>query len=877
MAPLAPGHKLGPYEILAPIGAGGMGEVYRARDTRLGRDVAIKLSKEQFSERFEREARAAAALNHPNICQLYDVGPNYLVMEFIEGETLQGPLPLDATLDYARQIAEALEAAHEKGITHRDLKPANIKITHQGVVKILDFGLAAVAQTSATPSDVANSPTLTVSPTIAGMILGTAAYMPPEQARGKPVDKRADIWAFGCVFFEMLTGRRLFQGSDVSEILASVIKDQPDLSALPAELRPTIEKCLRKDPRLRWRDIGDVRIALEEAPASAAPTLAVQQPKQRTWLWPSIAIALLTGLAALVFIHFREQPPVAQAVRFTVPAPEKLGFGGWMTISPDGRTLAFTALGTDSSQGLWLRPLDSLEAHRLNGTSGTVTGFWSPDSRFLVFQSAGKLKKIDVSGGLPQTLCDAPGVVLGGSWNRDGVILFGRNNDGVIMRVASTGGTPAALTVLDRSREEINHSDPVFLPDGKHFLYLRRAASADNSGVFVGSLESRPEQQSLKMILSTSFSIAFVPSPNGGAVGSLFFRREGSLMMQPFDAQRLELAGEAVPIADQVGGGLSRSFFAVSPSGVLAYRSGGDLGNYAIYDREGGLVSPIPLSAVNGLTELALSKDGALLAFSRAGQASRDIWVLDLARSVSRRFSFNPDGGEAPIWSPDGKYIAYVSSQGTVHNLYRKASSGAGSEELLLSSKQIIHPNDWSSDGRYLLYSIESDKGPFELWLLPDPGGPAGMQRKSIPYLQTRFNTTTGQFSPDSRFVAYMSTESGRPEIYVRPFPLSAERSAPSLISSSGGMQPRWRHDGKELYFVGVDNRLMSVDVALGAQLRAGNPQPRFVVSPSLISGNLFRYDALPDGQRFVTVGIVGSTAPAPITVILNWRADLKK
>ena len=875
--PLSAGDKLGPYEILAPLGAGGMGEVYRARDTRLGRDVAIKTSKEQFSERFEREARAVAALNHPNICQLYDVGPNYLVMELVEGETLQGPLPLDAALDYARQIAEALEAAHEKGIVHRDLKPANIKITPQGVVKVLDFGLASIAQASAAASgDAANSPTLTISPTIAGMILGTAAYMSPEQARGKPVDKRADIWAFGCVFYEMLTGRQLFQGSDVSELLAAVIKDQPDLSALPVELRPVIEKCLRKDPRTRWRDIGDVRIALDERPA--APALAVEQDVRTHWLWPVVSATLFAVVLGLSFVHFREKPPRAPEVRFIIPPPEKSSFSGWITLSPDGRTIAFTALASNSSQALWIRRLDSLETQRLEGTDNTVSAFWSPDSRFLAFQSEGKLKKMDVNGGPPQTLCNAAGVVLGGSWNRDGVILFGRNNDGVIMRVASSGGTPSALTVLDRTRGDINHSDPIILPDGEHFLYLRRSSAAENSGIYVGSLDTRPEQQSMKMILATSFSFAFVPSSTGGSVGNIFFLREGTLMAQPFNFKRLELGGEAVPVAAQVGVGISRAYFSVSPAGVLAYRNGSDTASYSMLDLEGRVVSPVALP--NGITELALSPQGDRLAFSRVTQGTRDIWLLDLTRGASSRLSFNPDGGQAPLWSPDGKYIAYVSSRGGLHNLYRKLSNGAGTEELLLSTSQVIFPNDWSRDGKFLLYTAQSDAGTFELWLLPDPGGPVPRTpRQPVPFLQSRFDTTQGQFSPDSRYVAYTSLEAGRPEVYVRPFPPSAERGGQWSVSSNGGLQARWRRDGKELYYVRADNRLMAVDLTPDRDFKAGTPRPLFPVSPALVSTDVFRYAATTDGKRFIAVGGTsgGAADSTPITVDLNWQARLKK
>ncbi|HEV2446472.1 MAG TPA: protein kinase, partial [Candidatus Sulfopaludibacter sp.] len=547
------GVRLGPYEILALIGAGGMGEVYRARDPRLGRDVAIKVSKERFTERFAREARTIASLNHPNICTLYDVGPNYLVMELVDGPTLtdrirQGSVPIEEAVKIAIQMAAALEAAHEKGIVHRDLKPGNVKIKLDGTVKVLDFGLAKAGGTP-TVTDAGggpdNSPTISMGDTKAGAILGTVAYMAPEQAKGKPVDKRADIWAFGVVLYETLTGRRLFRGETTTEILASVIKEEPEWDRIPRQAERLLRLCLRKNPTERLHDIADAKLLLEEASTPPAPRRIAR------WLWLGAASLFLFALAFLTFVHFRQAPPAAEPVRFTIPLPENVtfNFANAFAVSPDGRKVVFDAIGPGGAQ-LWLRTLDSNEAHPLSeaGIVNAATLFWSPDNRSIAYMSQGKLKQIDIAGGPAQTICDIPRGAFGGSWNRDGVIIFG--TDGGLMRVAAAGGSASALTSAESSRGEAGHIHPFFLPDGKHFLYL--ISHGENSGVYVGSVDAKPEAQNRKRLIATRFSAAYAPSSDP-ARGQLLFLREGTLMAQAFDARRLELAGDAVPMVEGVG------------------------------------------------------------------------------------------------------------------------------------------------------------------------------------------------------------------------------------------------------------------------------------------------------------------------------------
>src|SRR5580700_1153585 len=614
--PLSPGERLGPYEIIEPIGAGGMGEVYKARDTRLDRMVAIKISNERFTERFELEARAVAALNHPNICTLHDVGPNYLVMEYIEGESPKGPMPLDEALRIARQIADALEAAHERGITHRDLKPANIKIKPDGTVKVLDFGLAKVAATTSGSNE--RSPTFTIGMTEAGMILGTASYMAPEQARGKSTDKRADIFAFGVVLHELITGRRLFGGEDAGEMLAKVIRDEPDLSDAPASVQRLLSECLQKDPRKRLRDIGDVWRLLDGAlPSGVSSGPASAPPERKTsWLWPALAALFLLTTGALSFVHFRETPPMLPSLRFEVSPPPKTTLNTFV-ISPDGRKLVLNARGADGRSALWLRQMDSLDARELPGTEGVfLEPAWSPDSQSLAFQAGGSVKRIDIAGGPPQTLASAPNPG-GVAWGLQDVILFG--NSGVVNRVAASGGEASPVTTLDTQHGEQGQGRPTFLPDGKHFLYYRLMANKEKNGIYIGSLEAKPAEQEPKRLLDTPAQAMYVSSPlsgSGAGSGTLFFMRGEALMAQPFDLAHVKLTGRAVQIIDRVTVDSFAGLFSVSNNGLLAFAAkGGDSRQLTWYDREGKVLGHVGDSSSRD--ELSLSPDGTRVAEGR--------------------------------------------------------------------------------------------------------------------------------------------------------------------------------------------------------------------------------------------------------------------
>jgi Tol biopolymer transport system component len=877
--PLAAGDKLGPYEIAALIGAGGMGEVFRARDTRLGRDVAIKVSNARFSERFEREARAVAALNHPNICTLFDVGPNYLVMELVEDPTLgerikQGAIPLDEALRIARQVADALEAAHDKGIVHRDLKPGNIKIKPDGTVKVLDFGLAKQSR-DREGADTENSPTLTMSATQGGVILGTAGYMSPEQARGKTVDKRADIWAFGVVLYEMLTGRHLFKGEDVGEILAAVIKEEPNFDAVPASVRRLVRMCLQKDPKQRLHDIADVWLLLEEAPVGGGPVrLAAGRARLLPWMIAAGAFFLIVLASAPFSIaHLREKPPIAAPVRFQIPMPEKVTLGGGgFSLSPDGRLLVFAAVGTDGTRRLFVRALDSLEARPLPGTegAGVYPPFWSPDSKFVAFSIGNKYMKVDVSGGPPQTLCELPGILGTNSWNRNGVILVNANPGG-LWQVPEAGGIPSPVTVTDPSRQEQYHARSVFLPDGRHFLYVRFSSNPEYLGTYVGSLDVKPQDQDRRRLLPGRFGVLYVPSPDP-ALGYVLFVRETTLMAQTFDTRKLELTGQPVPVAEQVGNnGALSAFFWASENGALAYRGGGQTSLQLTWlDRRGTVSSRVGDPAPYG--DLALSPDGTRVA-SVHGDQQFDIWLYEFARGVSTRFTFNPAIDRYPIWSPDGSRLVFASNRGNHFDLYQKNANGAGEDELLLKSDQDKIPNNWSRDGRFLLFTSNDPKTNADIWVLPLEG-----DRKPSPVLRTEFNEGQAAFSPDGRWVAYTSLESGGPEVYVRPFSPPGAAGSTSVsgkwqISKAGGTYPRWRGDGKELFYIASEGKLMAVEVAANPSFQAGIPQPLFNFTP-----NASNLQVSADGKRFLIAAPPQQTnAEVPITVLLNWPALLKK
>ncbi len=865
--PLSVGDKLGPYEVLAPIGAGGMGEVYRARDPRLNREIAIKISAAHFSERFEREAKAIAALNHPNICSLYDVGPDYLVMEYVDGKPLKGPVPLNEALALAGQILDALDAAHRRGITHRDLKPGNILVNKNGV-KVLDFGLAKIENASGM-----DGPTKTMPLTGEGTILGTLQYMSPEQVEGKEADARSDIFAFGLVLYELITGKRAFEGSTQTSLIAAILKDQPrPVSELqpvtPKALDRVVQTCLEKDPDRRWQSAREVKHALEWI-SLEAPTPA---PAKRQWLWQGVAAALAVIAAATTWALWPKPLAPVKSTRFQVPLPENEDYGLWMAFSPDGRKLAFTTRGRQP--GVWIRDLEALETRHLAGTENAQALFWSPDSRFLAFGGGGQLKKIEVSGGPPQTLCEAGGIGMG-SWSRDGVIIFGASAQGPLRRVSASGGVATDITAVNSQRGEGFHSSPIFLPDGRHFLYLL-GGSPEVNGIYVGSLDAKPEEQKRERLLATRYSVGYTPSQDP-AGGRLFFMRDTTLMSQLFDAGRLQLTGEPIAVAEQLGTSGYHGFFSVSPSGALAFRTGAQAAGFQLtwFDRQGRTQGTFgDLRPDQGV---ALSADGARAAVrDTLTGANGDIWTLDFARGVRTRLTFRQTFGSFPIWSSDGSRIAFAAGN-TGDTLYEKASSGAGDEkELFKKPGEIKFPSSWSHDGRFLLYY--TNNVPLtgqDLWVLPLEG-----DRKPALLLGTQFNEREGSFSSDMRWIVYTSNESGRPEVYVRPFLASGSTGAPSLgegkwqVSKDGGTLAKWRADGKELIFRAPNGSPMAVDVsATGAAFQAGVPKQLFVLPP-----NVGDWDVTADGKRFLAAVPPGQqTAQTPITVVLNWQAALQK
>ena len=893
---LATGTKLGSYEVVAQIGAGGMGEVYQAHDTKLGRDVAIKVLPEAFAHdadrlsRFRREAQLLAALNHSNIATIYGLedsnSTSYLVMELVPGETLaqrikrDGAVPVEESLTIAKQIAEALEAAHEKGIIHRDLKPANVKLTPEGKVKVLDFGLAKAFEGDSASEDMGNSPTLSRAATMQGVILGTAAYMSPEQARGKLVDKRTDIWAFGCVLYELLTGKQAFHGEDVTDILAAVVRAEPDWAALPKNISPSmrvlLQRCLRKDRRQRLPDAGAVRIEIEDTLAGTAPTEPMMGQRELSVKWKLIAAVLLLttlGLSGAVAYLYRT-PAEPAAVRFFVYPPEKTSFASAgrnspMAISPDGRRLAFNAVDATGKTLIWMRPLDDPTPQALQGTDDGAFPFWSPDSRTIGFFAEGKLKRIDATGGPVQTLADALSG-RGGTWNRDGVILFGPDINTPLFRIPSGGGEATPATNL--GLQEGSHRFPSFLPDGRHFLYLAQGAGTEPYGIFLGRLDSNESRRLVVTDTNALYSTS----------GDLLFVRQGTLLRQTFDAKKTALSGDPSAVAEHIAVPITNgATFSVSETGVLTYRTGpivsGNL-QLAWFDRTGKLVER--LGALGAFRGLDLSPDGTGIAVHRHESIGGDIWKFEAARrETMSRFTFDAtQDNSSPLWSPDGTRIAFGSLRKGKWGIYQKSANGTGSEELLVESNFPEVPSSWSPDGKFIVYTIRDPKTQFDVWILP-----LG-DKKPVPFLQSPFNERDPQISPNGKWIVYASDETGRSEIYVRPFPTGEGKWQ---ISSKGGYYPRWRRDGKELFYletIASPRNLISVKVnPTGPTFEYGDPTALF---DSLFAnaghGTPYQPFAVsPDGQRFLIPRPEGvdeqGTAPTPITVVLNWAAELKK
>jgi len=902
---LAPGTRLGTYEVVGPLGVGGMGEVYRARDSKLRREVALKVLPDAFAAdaerlaRFHREAQLLASINHPNIAAIYgfeDSGNVHaFVMELVEGPTLAdrvkiGALPASEALPIAKQICDALEYAHERGIVHRDLKPANVKITPDGAVKVLDFGLAKALETQDPAANISNSPTLTVASTRAGMILGTAAYMAPEQAKGRPADRRSDIWAFGCVLYEMLSGKQPFSGETVSDTLAEVLKVDPDWSALPAGTPASIQKlvrrCLVKDPKQRLQAIGEARIVIEQAlnpsavisgidsvalpGATASAAQAAIQPWRRALPWAVAAILLITS-ALFAYAYWREVSVPARSVRSSILPPDQTNFdldasAGTPEISPDGKRLVFLAKDSTGKAMLWVRDLDSSSARPLDGTQGASFPFWSPDSLFVAYFASGKLMKIDVSGGPAQTICDAPNA-RGGSWSSDGVIVFAPKVTGSLSRVSAAGGSPTELFPVNGAAQILTLRWPVFLPDGKHFLYWAgnpfTVGSVDTNGIFLASLDGKPGK-----FLFPSDSDALYAPP-----GYLLFLRSRTLMAQAFDTGSLQLKGDAVPIAEHIGNPQSYRFghFSVSQHGELVYTETiAERSQITWLDSSGKQLSTLGDQAV--IEYLRLSPDGKTLAEAvQDPQSSNiDIWLLDLARGVPTRLTFDPGSHFYMAWSPDGSEIAYSSTAGGHLSIYEKAANGTGGIQPLVedNSQKLLH--DWSRDGRYLAYSLLDAQagGGFGIWIKPLFG-----DKKPFALVQSQFNLLTPSFSPDGKWLAYTSDESGKREVFVIPFPQGAGKWQ---VSSGGGGDPHWRGDGKALFYISGDNKMMSVDVQeQGGSFVIGKTQTLFPTSGLSYQGG--SYDVTSDGKKFVIAASIAPSATKPVTLVTNWTTDLTK
>ena len=898
---LASGSRVGPYEILAPLGAGGMGEVYRAKDTRLDRVVAIKVLPTHLSanpklrERFEREARAVSSLNHPNICTLHDIGHqngiDFLVLEYIEGETLaerlsKGPMPLEQALRYAQQIAGALEKAHRHGIVHRDLKPGNIMITRTGA-KLLDFGLAKAFAPS--PQSLASSVSILQTEeaknlTAEGTIIGTFQYMSPEQLEGSEVDARSDIFSLGTVIYEMVTGKKPFMGKSPASLIAAILATEPPSvtsinTMAPPVLDYVVRKCLAKDPADRWQSTQDLASQIQwildqrSSPSAAAITPVVEQTPRKfsiAWILAAIFFGLSIFLLTDRFLHQANTSPVT---KMSIITPEDPAEAGNPALSPDGRTLAFRSSSSDGTSLLWLRRFDATEPQLVRGTEGATFPFWSPDGRWLGFFAGGNLKKIEIASGQIQTLCNAgdTALVRGGTWSSNGAILFASAALGVegLYRVPATGGERTLATRLDPSTQEATHRWPHFLPDGRHFLYNIRGGKPENSGIYVGNLDSNDK----KRILPDLFRAEY-------ASDSLFFIRNRTLMVQPFDAKHFVLNGKPLPLIENVDSSTTGyASFSVQGKEVLVYRSRllPPKTQLTWFDEHGESVSTI--GPPGFYRSMRLSPDGNRLAVALMDQSkgSEDLWTVDLARSTFYRLTSDPGSEFSPVWSPDGTQIIFGSDRDVAFNVYQKPASGSGKEELVIEpvSKWIAWPfvEDWSRDGRYILYGRETD-----LWVLPLFG-----QRKGVSYLESQFNKTQARFSPDGRYIAFTSDESGTWEIYVRPFPqVSAGKWQ---ISSGGGSQPQFRADGKEMFYLSPDKKLMRVEIRLEPSFEFGTPTALFQASVELEDpdvggigvqhGNC--YVPSLDGKRFLVNRIVKEAEPSPFSVVFNWPAAIQQ
>jgi eukaryotic-like serine/threonine-protein kinase len=889
--PVAIGSRLGPYEIVSAIGAGGMGEVYRARDTKLGRDVAIKVLPDVFARdadrmaRFQREAKVLASLNHPNIATVHGLEDSgntcALVMELAEGPTLadrirQGPIPIDEALPIARQMADALEYAHEKGIIHRDLKPANIKVAADDTLKILDFGLAKAMEEDSMSVDISTSPTLSRLATMQGVLLGTAAYMSPEQAKGKTVDRRTDIWAFGCVLYEMLTGKMAFSGEAVTGTLAAVIRGEPDWSQLPTatpmRVRVLLQRCLQKDPKQRLRDIGDARISLDEVLYGAADPAPAVSPQAAVPLWrrtlPWVTGLLIAAIASLATWNLRPAParPVTRTVITLPPGQQLAGFDQpVLALSADGSQLAYVATTQAGKQQIYLRALDSLEARPVPGTEGASGPFFSPDGQWLAFFADGKLKKVSVSGGAPEILASGAALPRGASWSTKGNIVFAPGGSTVLRQVSDTGGNPEQLTRFGKG--ESNHRWPEFLPGGKALLFNSGGGGAVGNWQIVVQSLSNGEKR----------NVAEGPQPRYAPPGHLIYGQAGNLMAVPFDGKRLEVTGAAVPVVEGVRQtpGTGAVQFSASATGSLAYIPGGvqsDSQRKLVWVNRNGREQPLAAPPQN-YSFPRISPDGRRLAMGISGNEGPQLWLYDLARDTLSRLTFEGSTNNFPVWTPDDRRIAFVSNREGPLNIFWQLADGSGGLERLTTNETVQVPISWSSDGQLLTLVGRAPETGDDIWVL------RLSDRKTQPFLQTPFNEAAPQFSPDRHWLAYASNESSRYEVYVQPYPGPGGKYQ---ISTDGGTEPVWDHSGRELFYRSGD-KMMAVDIATQPAFVAGKPHVLFQgpyvanVGPQICP----YYDVSRDGQRFLMVQSAEQqqtgTAPTQIIVVQNWTEELKR
>ena len=871
--PLNPGTRIGPYEVTGPLGAGGMGEVYRARDSRLGRDVAIKVLPDLFSgdpdrlARFEREAHLLASLQHPRIAVVYGVeemrGQRALVMELVEGETLadrlaQGPLPVDDAIGIARQIADALEAAHEKGIVHRDLKPANIKLRLDGEIKVLDFGLAKAISPVGAGSGLANSPTVSIG-TQAGIVLGTAAYMSPEQARGRPVDRRTDVWAFGCVLYEMLTGKSAFGGESVTDLIAAIVKEDPAWAQLPPDVPPGVrrllQRCLRKDARQRLRDMGDVRLELDEAQIEPAAAPVPVRDSRSRWTLPALgAGAAILGLGALALAWTLTRPaPADTPVRFALDMPKSEEITIDMRaamLSPDGSQVVFTVGGQNQSR-LMLRPLDRMEATPVAGTADGFNPFFSPDGRWIAFTARGKLCKVPVEGGTALTLAEA--AWGGGDWARDGTIVYTRHYTEGIWRIDAAGGTATQLTKPDSGKGELGHFWPQFLPDGKHIIFTAFSAPLERSKIVAYSLASGERTDVVDGAVYGRYL----------ASGHLVFMRAESMVAAPFDPDRRKLTGGAVALAEKVAisspNGLAQ--LDVAANGTLVYvpdlPASGET-EVVWLDQKGTISPALPMR--RRFYDAALSPDGNHVALTIVDR-TRDLWTYDFTRGLLTRITSGPANNFGAIWSADGRQLLYVSER-PVFNLYRKAPTPGAAEEPLVTEPYDTTPAALTGDGRTLVHHQDHPGTRHDIWMRPLDG-----TGKPTPFVQTKADEDRARLSPDGRWLAYDSDESGNREVYVRAFPAGGE---PHQVSLDGGAAPRWSRDGRLLYFVTKDH-LMAASMTTTPPFARDKPTSVFQ------SGfRMMDYEVASDG-RILMIRRPADATPDRINVVLNWFSDLRK